>query len=235
MPRFDGIQLVLQDGFSRDEAVAVTLASRSMVHFIERRLAARNFESEYTKLNIDVSKSPVADRLIRYKEPKRFIGIAIQVDPGEFLEPPARFHQVCANMVRMGLRAASHHVDLPLEEVSESIDEFFKIGFVNQWTHADKIWKRAGVRSAIQCDLRTDAFVLTQRIYRGEGLTDEAIIARTKPREWLFYPFFGKLTLSGSEILYRAKGRMISRYDLKTGEFQYSCDNIDQPPKSGPV
>lgn len=229
MARFDGIQLILKDGFSKEEAVTVTMRSRSMIHFVERQLAAYGFESEFTKLNIDVYKSSVSDGLIRYKEPKRFIGISIQVDPGEFLEPPAKFHEACATMVRTGLCAASRHVDLPVDEASRAIDEFFELSFVNRWTHADKSWKRAGVRSVILCELRTDAFILTQCIYRDEELIGEAMIARTKPREWLFVPLLGTLTLSDSQVLYRAKNHLISRYDLNAGEFEKSDDNINDP------
>jgi len=103
------------------------------------------------------------------------------------------------------------------------------LGCVNQWIHEDKSWKRAGVRSVIQCELRTDAFVLTQRVYKSEILIGEAMIARTKPREWLFYPLLGNLTLSGSRVLYRAKQRLISCYDLITGEFEISDDSFDEP------
>ena len=229
MARFDGIQLILNDGFSKEETLAVTMGSRSMIHFVERRLVAYGFESEFTKLNIEVSKSAVSDKLIRYKEPKRFIGISIQIDPGEFLEPPSKFHQACATMVRTGLCAALRHVDLPAEAASGAIDDFFELSFVNQWTHADKSWKRAGVRSMVLCELRTDAFILTQRIYRGEELIGEAMIGRTKPREWLFFQLLGTLTLSDSQILYRAKNHLISRYDLNTGEFGNSGDNIEAP------
>ena len=52
------------------------------------------------------------------------------------------------------------------------------------------------------------------------------MIARTKPREWLFYQLLGKLTLSDSQIFYRVKKRLLSRYDLKAGEFDFSDDNI---------
>lgn len=229
MPRFYGIQLVLEDGFSKDEAATVTMASRSMIQYVERRLAAQNFESEFTKLNIYVSKSKVDDDLIRYKEPKRFIGIKIEVDPGEFLEPPSTFYLACAEMVRTGLQVASQHVELPVSEVSKAIDEFFELGFVNRWTHADKTWKRAGVRSEILGELRTDEFVLTQRVYSDDALIDEAVIARTKPRERLFYPLLGVLTLSDFQILYRAKGKLVSRYDLNTGEFKIPSDNFSTP------
>jgi hypothetical protein len=77
--------------------------------------------------------------------------------------------------------------------------------------------------------LRTDAFVLSQRVYKSDKLIGEAMIARTKPREWLFYQVLGGLTLSGSRILYRAKQHLISCYDLITGEFEISDDSIDEP------
>ncbi len=229
MARFDGIQLILKNGFSKRERVAVTMQSRAMVNFIEWRLATYGFESEFTKLNIGVSKTPVSGELIRYKEPKRFIEILIQMDPGEFLEPMAKFHEVCASMVRAGLRAALHHVDLPIDEASKAIEEFFSLGCVNQWIHEDKTWRRVAVRSVIHCELRTDAFVLTQRVYKSDKLMGEAMIARTKPREWLFYLLLGKLTLKDSRILYRAKNSHISCYDLTTGEFEISDDNINEP------
>lgn len=229
MALFDGIQLNLEDGFSADEAVAVTMRSRSMIHFIEGELAAHGFESEFTKLNISVSKSAVSDELIRYKEPKRFIGISIQLDPGDFLEPLAKFHEACATMVRSGFDAALRHVNLPSDEVSKAIDEFFKGNFENRWTHADKSWKRADIRSVILCELLPDAFILTQQIYKGEELIGEAMIARTKPREWLFYRVLGKLTLSGSQLLYRGKDHLISSFDLNTGKFEISEHSIGEP------
>jgi hypothetical protein len=229
MALFDGIQLILEDGFSADEAAAVTMRSRSMIHFIEGRLAAHGFESEFTKLNIYVSKSTVSGELIRYKEPKRFIGISIQFDPGDFLEPLAKFHEACAAMVRVGFAATSRHLDLPIDEVSKAIDEFFEGNFENRWTHADKSWKRAGIRSVILCELLPDAFILTQRIYKDGELVGEAMIARIKPREGLFDRVLGGLTLSGSQILYRGKDHLISCFDLDTGKFEISQHSINEP------
>ncbi|HEY1123659.1 MAG TPA: hypothetical protein VGE67_18730 [Haloferula sp.] len=229
MALFDGIQLVLEDGFSADEAAAVTMRSRSMINFIEGRLAAYGFESEFTKLNIHVSKSPVSGQLIRDKEPKRFIGISIQLDPGDFLEPLATFHEACATMVRSGFDAASRHVDLPCAEVAKAIDEFFEGNFENRWIHAEKSWKRAGIRSVILCELLPDAFILTQQIYRSEELIGESMIARTKPREWLFYRVLGGLTLSGSQLLYRGKDHLISSFDLDTGKFEISEHSMNEP------
>jgi hypothetical protein len=229
MTHFDGLQLILEDGFSKEESVAVTIGSRSMINFVERRLAALKFQSVFTKLNIGVSKSSASNSLIRYREPKRFIGIQIQMDPGGFLNPVSKFHQSCAEMVRMGLRAASRHVELPINEAFRAIVDFIAGGYVNRWIHADKTWKRIGYRSAITCDLRTDAFILTQSFYRGEELVTEAMIARTKPREGLFYPLLGKLTLSESQITYRANKELLSRYDLTTGELEILDDNIDAP------
>lgn len=226
MPQFDGIKLIVEDGFSKDEAVTVTMGSRSMINFVERRLSAIKSESEITDLNIVVSKSSVDDDLIRYKRPKGHAGIRTRMDPRHFINPPAKFHKTCAEMIRKGFRAASRHTELPVDQVSQAIDDFIEGGFVNRWTHADKTWQRTGIRSVIRCDLRTDAFELTQSVYRDQKLLTEAIIARTKPREWLFYPLLGKLSLSKSQIFYRTGNKLLSSYDLETEKLDFPSENI---------
>ncbi|WP_397385119.1 hypothetical protein [Prosthecobacter sp.] len=226
MSQFVELQLILGDGFSKEEAVAVTMGSRSMLNFVERRLAVGRHESEFTKLNIYCSKSAADSNLIRYKEPKGFVGIKVQMDPGDFLSPLTRFQETCALMVREGVRAASQHIPLPEEDVSRAIGNFIDGGFVNQWIHADKTWKRAGFRSIVRCDLRTDAFVLTQSFYRDQKLLADAMIARTKPREFLFHPLLGKLTHSHSQIAFRTPERIISSYDMETGKLLLPDDNI---------
>lgn len=218
MREFHQIDLVLSDGFSDAERKAVTSGSRSLLNFVERRLTSLAFASEFTRLSIHCSRLPASEAFERYKE-HWLAGIRVHYDPGNFLASTSSFHSACAEMVHRGLRAASLHTPMPVEEVATAIADFIDGGCVNQWVHAEKRWLRIGVRSIVTCELRTDLFLLRQFVYRGDFLESKALIGTTKPREGLFHPLLGKISLSGNEIHYRRKDSVISSYDLDRRAF----------------
>lgn len=226
------IDLVLGQGFSATERKAVTMGSRSMLNFVERRLALSTFGSELTKLNIYCSKLPMAEGLIRYKEPKTLAEIKVQCEPGNFQSSTHNFHRACADLIQRGVHAASAFTPMPLKEITSAVGDFLAGGCVNQWIHTDKRWVREGVRCVVKCDLRTDQFLLWQLIYRNDSLEAESLIAKTKPREFLFYPLLGKLSLKGHQIILKSKANVISSYDLRNKKFVGGLVDGDRPDQS---
>lgn len=218
MRAFRQIDLVLKDGFSDAERKAVTMGSRSMLNFVERQLAPVAFSAEFTRLNVYCSRLPVIESLERHKEPW-LAGIRVHYAPGDFLLSTTSFHSACAEMVQRGVRAASVHTPIPVEQIASAIADFLDGGCVNQWVHADRRWIRIGARSVVTCELRTDLFLLRQFVYRDGVLESNALIGTSKPREGLYNSILGSLSLSGDEIQYRSKANVISSYDLKRGIF----------------
>ena len=218
MRSFRQIDLVLNDGFSAAERKAVTMGSRSMLNYVERQLASDAFSAEFTRLNIYCSRLPVIESLERRKEPW-LVGIKIHYDPGDFLSSTSNFQIACSEMVQRGVRAASFHTPMPVEKVVSAVAEFFDVGCVNQWIHAEKSWARIGVKSVVSCELRMDIFLLWQSIYRGNVLETKAVIATTKPREGLFHAVLGKLSVADHHVLFRSKAGVISSYDLQNRIF----------------
>lgn len=189
-----------------------------MLNFVERQIASLAFSAEFTRLNVYCSRLPVIESFERFKEPW-LAGIGVHYDPGDFLLSTTSFHSACAEMVQRGVRAASVHTPIPVDEIGSAVADFLEGGCVNQWVHADKRWIRIGARSIVTCELQTDLFLLRQFVYRDEVLESNALIGTAKPREGLYNSLLGILSLSGDEIHYRSKTSVISSYDLKHGTF----------------
>ena len=217
MTRFWNFILGLNSTYSEEERTTTIVASRSMANFIEQRLYSLNFRSDFSRLIIQCSREPADIEFHKGTDPA-IATIYINLELGDFLASEESMHKAFSLMLSTGVEKALKHEPLPSSQIMAALDEFNNNGHINQWVHVDKLWKRKDYRCVIECDLRTDAFYLTQKIYKGDILLVEKLIGETLPREWLFHQLLGKLTLKENYIVYANKQKTISTFRIEEGE-----------------
>ena len=213
MAHFWDILIGTDSTYSSSESRAAIVSSRSMVHFIERSIVGLKFKADFYRLCISCSKEPIETEFWIGRDPA-IATINLQIDLGDFLKSESAMHDAFERVIRLGFNRASQYVSLPIAEVNAALDEFINEGYKSRWVHADKTWKRLGVRVVIECDHHVDRFDLKQRIYKDNELLFDEVIATELPREWLFHGILGKLTLRDKTIVYEKGKSIISKYDL---------------------
>jgi hypothetical protein len=225
MSRFWQIDIGLDNTYSKDEQTAVIVASRSMIHFVERRLYPLNFRSDFYRLLIHCTKGDVEREFYKVTDPP-IATVNICLDLGEFLNSEDSLQNAFMKIIQAGINKALQYELLPIKEIIYALQLFKKNGYVSKWTHIDKEWKRKGLRCVIEGDHKTDTFDLTQKIFKNGNLCKDKLIAKIKPREGLFYPFLGKATLKDNQIIYSNKGYIISTYNIETNKLEFPDTNI---------
>ena len=220
MHHFSGLQIILQDGYSSDESKKMTSASRCLLNLVERHLHALKIESEFTKLNIYVSKTPANTELIRYKEPKHYAGVSTQFVMSNSKTTRQYNDQVIA-ILGSAIELASRHFPVPTAAISDAVQLFIDQGYKNEWIYGRKHWKTLNIDAEIHCEVQIDKFLLTHRVFRDSEQIASQVIASTQPREWLFYPLMGSQILSRGKIVLRdRKRRKLSEFDLESSTFK---------------
>jgi hypothetical protein len=222
MTRFWDIQLVLDSTYTEEEQKTVIVNSRSMVHFIERLLYPLNFRSEFSRLVINCSKSPIETEFRLAKDPA-IAYVNISQDLGCFIHSDDEKYLAFESILKHGFEVAAKYVELPKAEVFSAIEKFKSVGFKNEWVHIEKTWKRKEVTCIIECHHQLNTFQLTQKIYKCGTLVQDSIIAESMPREWLFNQLLGKVALKeGGKLIYSVKSKVLSTFDLDTKKLEIS-------------
>lgn len=221
MPKFTQIELFLAGGYADEERKRFLFQSRCICNYLERKLAKKAFESTYSRVNIHCTKDDGEVRVAPLKGcPYLEVRLRYDVPPLADLDE-ASLQQHYAQIIDSGLTAAAGVMEVPHDFCMRALDELKKGGFRNTWIQAEKSWARQEVRCEVIADLTTSEFTLTQRIYRGESLLAERLVAQTLPREMLFLESLGTLSMNSSgSVVYKKRDKVLTTFNLASNCFE---------------
>jgi len=220
MPTFSQIELFLDEGYSREENKSFILKSRCICNYLERAIKEEKYQTDFSRVNIFCSKNITETRVVRLKEPP-LLEVFVEYDLPSLSElNESLLQKNFMKIIDIGLAAAKISMPVPHEYCMNALRNFEAGGFKNEWVQAQKMWKKLAVRCDVLAQLTIEKFTLQQFIYRGDVLLGKKKIAETKPRELLFYEYFGTLSLDqAGSIFYKNKKEVLSRFDLEKNEF----------------
>lgn len=222
MPTFSQIELFLDEGYSREENKSLIFKSRCICNYVERALRERKYQTALSRINIFCSKEINEARVARLREPP-LLEVFIKYDlpiSSELSESSLQTHFM--RIIDLGLVAAENSMPVPREYCMSVLQKFESEGFKNEWVQTRKSWKKWAIRCDVVARLTIENFTLQQFVYRDELLIEKKLIAETKPREMLFYDYFGTLSLDQSGVIvYKNKEKVLTRFSIDANEF---CD-----------
>lgn len=220
MPALTQIELFLGGNYPIEESKNFTLKSRCICNYLERALKEEKHQTTLSRVNIFCSKEIDKAKAVRLKKPP-FLEASIKYDLptlSELNESSLQAHFI--RIIDSGLAIAQTFMPIPHEYCMNALRQFENGGFKNEWIQTQKIWKQLAIHCDVLAQLTTEKFSLQQLIYRDGLLVEKKQIAETKPREMLFYDYFGTLSLDKSEtIVYRNKEKVLTRFSIKTNKF----------------
>lgn len=229
MVKFRQVELFLDGTYAEEERKEFMLKSRCICGYLERGLAQSDFESTRSRVNIFCSKEHIDGEAKDLKDPP-FVEVRMHFDASAFFGSDfEKKQQIYIKVIELGLAIAEEIMPIPLELCTERLMEFSSNGYVNEWVHHQKEWKKCGVKCIFRCVLKEDEFCQTQEIYVDGKMIIYELISRTMPREFLFHQFLGRAALkNGNEIQYKTSKRIISMYKIKDGVLTFAPENISE-------
>jgi hypothetical protein len=191
-------------------------------------LAANQFDTKRSRVNIFCVKENINGFAKDLVDPP-ILEVRLHCDISNFFESSFdNRQQIYMQVIDSGLSVAEQFMPLPRKYCLERLRKFSQNGYLNEWVYLDKEWKNKGIRSLFRCSVSKDEFSQTQEVYIDGNLVCKEIIAKTKPREFLFHEYLGKATLiNGNEIQYTKNNRMLSIYNLETETLTFPSENIN--------
>ncbi len=215
MPVLHQIEIYLDNSYSEGDQKSFLFKSRCVCNYLERRLASLKFISNYSRINIYLSKDKVESVA---KPMKGDIILKVEI---EYLihkistMPEDIFLKNCVSILTKGLIVASKAMPIPIEKCFEYLADFEKNDYKNEWIQAEKTWGRGELTSIVKARLTTKQFTLHQVVLEQTVIVFSKIIVKTAPRELLFYEFLGNLSKNNKgNIIYKRKNKIITKYDI---------------------
>jgi hypothetical protein len=226
---FKQVELFLDGTYTKDEGIEFMLKSRCICGYLERGLQNIHFVSKRKRVNIFCSKNKIEAEARNIIDPQ-IVEVRMHFDASSYFSADyINKQKIYINIIESGLSIAEKVMPIPLEFCVERLKSFESNGYVNEWVHFEKEWKKNRVRCVFRCELKGDEFCQTQEVYVEGRLVAKELISRSKPRESLFYQYLGRATLkNGNEIQYKKGESIISAYDIETGVMTFDQENINK-------
>lgn len=94
---------------------------------------------------------------------------------------------------------------LPVSEITSAICDFELGGYVNEWVHKRKIFKKQGLICSLFCNHSISDFQLSLKVMRGGDVVFDNVILITPPDELAYHYKFKDIVMEGEEIIVTTK------------------------------
>lgn len=192
------------DEYPDELATPFGFHTRYVCNFLERRLRELKFRAEgFSKICVQGCHVPDESCPI---VPDNAALASVAFDEQRYRAlTEDEYHEFFIAMLREGFENCARQHSIPLEELLDTIDDFRRGGFKNEWVQKTKLLRAAGLRASLMCRLAMDRFVLTLRLERRGDIVFEEPVLETKPDELIFDYRVKDVALEGDTVVVKDK------------------------------
>lgn len=192
------------DEYPDELATPFGFRTRYICNFLEQRLKSEKFHADgFSKICVQGTSSPQETCPI-VSDNAAVPSVRFDQALYEALGQDGH-HELFIAMLREGLEKCSRHHNIPLSPFEDSLKEFRRGSYKNEWTHQSKLLRPVGLRASLLCSLDPDRFQLTLRLdHKGEAVFNEPIL-ETMPDEIIFAHRFKRVVLDGDDVVVEDK------------------------------
>jgi hypothetical protein len=114
---------------------------------------------------------------------------------------PDEHHEFFLGMYIEGIEKANRDFSIPYDVLVQSIEDFRKGGYKNEWLDKRKLLRPLGLHATLLCDMDTNRFQLTLLLERKGTTIYRQPILTTLPDEIMYKGDFKEIVIDGSKIL----------------------------------
>ena len=108
-------------------------------------------------------------------------------------------------LLEAGLRQMTGFCPLPLDEILQGLNDFKSGGFVNEWTHKRRVFKKHALTAALRCELSQSAFKLRLEVLKDKAVTFNEVILETDPDEVAFEHRYKDVMIDDESLVVTSK------------------------------
>ncbi|MCH5021973.1 hypothetical protein [Pectobacterium atrosepticum] len=190
------------DDYGKEITYPFKEQSRSICNFLERKIKDLKFSSEGFKTVCFVGKKqPSKDVFVNssnvlnvdvYIDEDRYKSISVDCLNDYFVE-----------VIRSGLDKCEGM--LPIDEVTSFIHEFENCGYVNEWVHKKKVFKKQSLVCSLICNHSIKDFQLSLKVVRSDDVVFNEVILTTPPDELAYHYKFKDILMDDDEVIVTTK------------------------------
>jgi hypothetical protein len=182
--------------FKTDAALLFRDQTRFICHFVQRYVAARKVQAHGFKRICVVCKTVASE--LTFKNSSNVLVVEVPFDMAKY-ETTAEedLPEYFIGLLEAGLIKACRDEPLPAGLFKDAIESFRALDYKNKWVHSTKLFRSAGLKCRLQCELDLSWFHLVLEVERkGEVIFSQEIL-RTPPDEVVYAHKFKEVRLDG--------------------------------------
>lgn len=203
--RLTGIFLYPDLGeFKSEAAFAFRNQTEFICQYVQRYLAARQVQGDGFKQICVICKNVASE--VTFKNTAKSLSVEVPFDMAEY-EKTARddLPEYFIGLLEAGLRKCSQDQHLPFDLVEEAIASFRAGGYKNQWVHSTRLFRSAGLKCRLKCELDLSWFYLVLEVERDGQCVFSQEILRTLPAAVVYAHRFKDVELDDQVLVVKDK------------------------------
>lgn len=190
--------------FDREYRSEFGFQTRYICNFVRRRIAVAKFRTEGFG-SVAVQGCLVSTDDCRIEGENVLVGpVAFDREAFDSLARDER-PEFAINMLLGGLRKCAQSYELPLSTIEETIEEFRRGGYRNEWTHSRKTFRRLGLKATLKCAMDDSRFALTLEVGRRGTPVFNDVVLETRPDETIFAYRFKEVVVEEDALVVKNK------------------------------
>jgi len=163
--------------------------SRSVCNFLERHLSAEKFETVGFKKICFVGTKHTMQEVYVNSSGALIVPVTMDEVAYKNCVTADELNEFFISLLLNGLATAIKHIALPVALFKDTLDEFRRNHFKNEWVFKSKKIKNPACTCVLECRLTIDFFLLSFKVVKSNTCVLDKEILRTAPDEVVFLPY----------------------------------------------
>lgn len=199
---FKDLRLYLSEEFPRGIGSEFLFRSCYFSNFLTRRVRALRLLRDYKGFIIQGCQVITPPRI----SPEANLIVSVGFSSAAFAElRPGEEHEFFVAMTVDGLDRCAQQHQIPIAELTTTLEEFRRCGYRNEWTYQRKLLRQVGLQASLLCSLDPERFRLVLKLEKKHRAVFEQQILETKPDELIFAHRFKEVVVDGDSVVVKDK------------------------------
>ncbi|AOR63385.1 hypothetical protein [Pectobacterium wasabiae] len=190
------------DDYGKEITYSFKEQSRSICNFLERKIKDLKYSSEGFRAVCFVGKKhPSKDVFVNSSN---VLNIDVYIDENRYKITSIDYlNSYFIEIIKSGLSKCGDI--LPITEITSALHEFENSGYVNEWVHKKRFFKKQNITCSLVCNHSIEDFQLSLKIMRADDIIFNEVILITPPDELSYHYKFKDILINNSEVIVTTK------------------------------
>ncbi|AOR61172.1 hypothetical protein [Pectobacterium parmentieri] len=178
--------------------------TRSLCNYLGRKVKEARCETAgFNRVCFVGRKEPSGEA---YVNSSNVLGVEIFIDEDEYLNTTKeKLNKYFSKLIMDGLDKVDDKYSLPKDVIVNAISDFECSGFINEWVHKKKVFKKQNLVCSLICNHSINDFQLSLKVMRAGDVVFNEVILVTPPDELAYHYKFKDILMDDDEVIVTTK------------------------------